>query len=145
MSIQRPDKVPAGPTQGRTYFNISLGECSIQLYPNFKHFAIRAVLIRANRWYGSLFEMHLGARGNGFEFDYFDFMFLRYFLKQFNPGMFKKLLSPLTMPWNLLDKGIESVVKLDAWREINKAIPTAQSIKQNLKSKERDVIRTRSN
>ena len=145
MSIQRPDKVPAGPTTGRTYFNTSLGECSIQLYPNFKHFAIRAVLIRANRWYGSLFEMHLGARGNGFEFDYFDFMFLRYFLKQFNPSMFKKLLSPLTMPWNLLDKGIQSVVQLDAWREIDKAIPTAHSIKRKLKSKERDVIRTRSN
>ena len=145
MSIQRPDKVPAGPTQGRTYFNVSLGECSVQLYPNFKHFAIRAVLIRANRWYGSLFEMHLGARGNGFEFDYFDFMFLRYFLKQFNPSMFKKLLSPLTMPWNLLDKGIHSVVQLDAWKEINKAIPTAHSIKRSLKSKVRDDIRTRSN
>jgi hypothetical protein len=145
MSIQRPDKVPAGPTVGRTYFNTSIGECSIQLYPNFKHFAIRAVLIRANRWYGSLFEMHIGSRGNGFEFDYFDFMFLRYFIKQLNPSVFKKLLTPLAMPWNLLDKGIKNLVQLDMWKEINKAVPTAQSIKNNLKLQQRDDLRTRSN
>jgi hypothetical protein len=49
------------------------------------------------------------------------------------------------MPWNLLDKGIKNVVQLDMWKEINKAVPTAQSIKDNLKSKEKDDIRARSN
>jgi len=59
--------------------------------------------------------------------------------------VFKKLLTPLAMPWNLLDKGIKNVVQLDMWKEINKAVPTAQSIKNNLKLQQRDDLRTRSN
>ena len=141
MSIQRPDKGPSGPSAGRLFSVVSFGEIGLQNYPNFKHFAVRVLLVRVNHWYGSLFEMHLGERGKGFEFDYFDMLFLRYAVKKsqaksaakakvkaVKPKTENKIVSALTAPWFMLDNACKTLVELPIWEEINKAVPTANSI-----------------
>jgi len=141
MSIQRPDKGPSGPSEGRLFSVVSFGEIGLQNYPNFKHFAVRVLLVRVNHWYGSLFEMHLGERGKGFEFDYFDMLFLRYAVKKrqaksaakarvkaVKPKTENKVVSAITAPWHMIDQTIKTIVELPLWEAINKAVPTASSI-----------------
>jgi len=147
MSIQRPDKGPSGPSDGRLFSVVSFGEIGLQNYPNFKHFAVRVLLVRVNHWYGSLFEMHLGERGKGFEFDYFDMLFLRYAVKKsqaksaakakvkaVKPKTENKIVSALTAPWFMLDNACKTLVELPIWEEINNAVPTARKF-SNKKTK----------
>ena len=60
--MQRPDKIPAGPTDGRFFAVCAIGGFDIQAYPKFKHLVIRFLLIKVNRWYGSAFEIQCGIK-----------------------------------------------------------------------------------
>lgn len=148
MSIQRPDKGPSGPTNGRTFLVTSLGEYSMQLYPNFKHLALRILLIRANRWYGSLLEMHIGERGKGFEVDYFDMLFMRCILNQWKENAAKKkkvvkekapskVLDTILLPWTTIDSTLKSIVEWEGWTQLNDAVPTAKTIRESQKVQNR--------
>lgn len=141
MSIQRPDRVPAGPTDGRIFNELSTVEFALQWYPNFKHVAFRLLMIRLNRWYGSLLEIHVGERGKGFEFDYFDILFLRYYLEklktwrkqkkmetQSKPKTQSKILATILMPWYMIDNAVKEFVNLDLWDRIDDALPSAAKI-----------------
>ena len=47
--MQRPDKVPAGPTEGRFFALCAIGGFDVQSYPNYTHFVLRFLLLKYNK------------------------------------------------------------------------------------------------
>ena len=44
--MQRPDKIPAGPTEGRFFALCAIGGFDVQSYPNYQHFVVRFFLLK---------------------------------------------------------------------------------------------------
>jgi hypothetical protein len=102
--MTRPDKIPAGPSARRVALEFSLYQIDIQSYPKWHRYSVRFLMIKVNKWYGSLFELHFGERGEGLELDYLDVVFLRYLLQNIkNIALPPALLSSIAAPWQLLD------------------------------------------
>ena len=118
----RPDKTPSGSSPGKHVLEISLYQADIQSYPNWHHYGIRFLLLKYNTWYGSLFEMHFGERGKGYEVDYLDVLFLRYLAKNMKKPsapsvkMPSSIMGSITKPWTLLDEGAEWFFTHPIWR-----------------------------
>ena len=108
----RPDKTPSGNSPGRHVLEMSLYQAEIQSYPDWHHYGIRFILLKYNTWYGSLFEIHFGERGNGYEVDYLDFLFLRCLVKKSKDLDFSKFL----LPWQLADKLVAKVFLNPIWK-----------------------------
>ena len=138
--MQRPDKIPAGPTEGRFFALCAIGGFDVQSYPNYQHFVVRFFLLKYNKWYGSLFELHCTKKDNTVKCNYFDFLFLNYFLKTNEKIVVETqrkadivtasakdenidFLGYATLPWKLIDKSFATVMKSKVWEKIDAAVP----------------------
>lgn len=121
--MQRPDILPAGPTTGRFFAVCAFGGFDIQSYPKFKHLVIRILLLKVNRWYGSIFEIQCGFVDNKFKLNYFDLCFTNYFFKKLIKGKLSKVFSFLCAPWVFLDLMCKQFVKHEIWHKLNMLIP----------------------
>ena len=126
--MQRPDKVPAGPTEGRFFALCAIGGFDVQSYPNYTHFVLRFLLLKYNKWYGSIIELHVTKKDESIICDYFDFLGINYFAKKIKTKKilnFKKIINFLITPWMYIDNVICKLVKNDIWHNINDVIPRA--------------------
>ena len=121
----RPDKTPAGPSAGRIAMEFSLYQFDIQSYPKWHRYSVRFLMLKLNKWYGSLFELHFGERGNGLELDYFDMCFLRYILSNMkNLVQTSSLLSIIVLPWKILDGTAKWFFTNPLWKKALKWLDT---------------------
>ena len=138
--MQRPDKIPAGPTEGRFFALCAIGGFDVQSYPNYQHFVVRFFLVKYNKWYGSLFELHCTKKDNVVKCNYFDFLFLNYFFKTNEKMVVETQQKPDTatssikdnkkdffdyaaLPWKLIDKSFATVIESKVWEKIDTAVP----------------------
>ena len=133
--MQRPDKIPAGPTEGRFFALCAIGGFDVQSYPNYQHFVVRLLLVKYNKWYGSLFELHCTKKDNSVQYTYFDFLFLNYFLKpkekikvnaqEKSNAKDEKInfIGYAAFPWKLIDKSFATIMKSKVWEKIDAAVP----------------------
>ena len=133
--MQRPDKIPAGPTEGRFFALFAIGGFDVQSYPNYQHLVVRFFLVKYNKWYGSLFELHCTKKDNSVQYTYFDFLFLNYFLKpkekikvnaqEKSNAKDEKInfIGYAAFPWKLIDKSFATIMKSKVWEKIDAAVP----------------------
>ena len=130
--MQRPDKIPAGPTDGRFFAVCAIGGFDIQAYPKFKHLVIRLLLVKVNRWYGSAFEIQCGIKDGSINLNYFDLFFMNYFYKKITSNLkyYLNLGRKLVTPWQLIDKLCADFVTSKKWAELDSRFPAAYKRKK---------------
>jgi len=130
--MQRPDKIPAGPTDGRFFAVCAIGGFDVQSYPNFQHLVIRFLLLKVNRWYGSMFELQCKFEDNQIILNYFDIFFMNYFYKKLllNVDRLINVIQTIATPWHALDRYCASIVSSNIWTQINAMFPAAYKRKK---------------
>ena len=129
--MQRPDKIPAGPTEGRFFALFAIGGFDVQSYPNYQHLVVRFFLVKYNKWYGSLFELHCTKKDNAIKCNYLDFLFLHYYYKRIhNDSTLSAKVMKLFIPWTLLDKACANFTSSAFWKKLDNIFPAAYKRKK---------------